>query len=80
MTSIGFSKLTSLISSCSMQDHVSLTDEQEEQILCSYGVMHQMLSKCAAERESQILPQLGLDGMHVPKASCFGLTQAVMRN
>ncbi len=58
-----------------------MTDGQEEQILYAYGVMHQMLSKCAAERDSHVLPQLGLDGMHVPKASIrHAVTQELQRH
>ena len=43
---------------------MKLGDEQEDQILNSYKVMHQMLSKIAVERNEKILPQLGLEGMN----------------
>ena len=48
---------------------MSLDPEQEDQILYSYKVMHQMLTKCAIERNEHILPQLGLDGMQIPPVS-----------
>ena len=51
------------------QESMQLSREQEDQILCSHGVMHQMLAKCAAERNDHILPQLGLEGMQTPQAS-----------
>jgi len=45
-----------------------LTADQEDQILCSYEGMHRMLVKCAEERNTVILPQLGMAGVEFSKA------------
>ena len=43
-----------------------LSQTQVDWILDCYGKVHAMLVKCAEERNSTILPQLGLEAMQTP--------------
>lgn len=44
-----------------------LTEAQIDRLLSYHERLQAMLTKCAANRNDVILPQLGLEATHVPK-------------
>ena len=52
---------------------MQLSQTQVDWILDCYEKVHAMLVKCTEERNSTILPQLGLEAMQTPMVSAFNL-------